>query len=215
MQKEQAPAKKLPTLISHHWGASIKYNLESVSRLKYANNSVVQLWFPDKDDNIPLVVRLKQGAGYPWMVGHRGYDEIFRSSLVVPAVVNSRTQDCVHIYMSTHTRRKGDPITRQFRIRFDTRLEAESFVFTHNLFLERCRDFESELEDSSDEEESEDEDKKKEEALAKEKAQKEEDRKRKYDSTGQTRYDSDEGYNSEEAMAFLGTQDPFADYLSD
>jgi hypothetical protein len=241
-QQQQQPVTipcTLPTLITHHWGGSIQFNLESVSRLKYANNSVVQLWFKDEEGRVPLVVRLKPGSsGYPWMIGHRGHDELFKSALVTRAIRNTASTHCVHVFMKTYTRRKGDPITRQFRLCFGSHREAKAFVLVHNMFLDSiveeyesdCWDDSSEDEDSKkkdededskkkdkedkkDEDEDEDEDESEDEVEVQVRAE-EERRKRNWGYSADDEEESEE--EPEEMQAFQNnTQDPFADYLSD
>ena len=79
-------------------------------------------------------------------MGHWGYKEVFRSPIIMNAQMNSLNGKVVHLVMRQWTRRKSDPITRQFCLSFTSEDLAESFVFAHNRFLLRTEKMEAHAE---------------------------------------------------------------------
>ena len=123
--------------LAHFPGNCALFNLKSVIRLKGNNIAVaVEKW---KDhEEYPLVVRLlSEESGVAWMVGHRGYKEIFRSPIFMPASINATSATVVHAVLHQWTRRKKDPITRQFCLSFGCEEFAKAFVITHNCILSK------------------------------------------------------------------------------
>lgn len=134
------------SLITYHPGDCIIFNLSSVRRLKGNDLSVAaETWKHEND--YPLIVRLMLGGSKGgWMMGHWGYKEVFRSPIIMNAQMNSLNGKVVHLMMRQWTRRKSDPITRQFCLSFTSEDLAESFVFAHNRFLLRKEKMEAHTE---------------------------------------------------------------------
>jgi len=120
--------------ITHHQGNCVVFNLCSVLRLKGKSiKTAAERW--KEDEEHPLIVRLKSDDSIAWMTGHRGYEEIFRSRIFMRAATNLVRPETVHVIMRQWTKRKDDPITRQFSLSFGCSEFAEAFVFTHNCLL--------------------------------------------------------------------------------
>ena len=110
------------------------FNVQKVLRLKGNNiTAAAETW--KGNEELPIIVRLKCEDDTRWIVGHRGYVEIFRSPIVMQAQVNSMCTKTVHVLMQQWTKRKDDPILRQFCLSFGCNEIAEAFAFTHNCFL--------------------------------------------------------------------------------
>ena len=125
--------------ITHHPGNCVLFNLQSVLRLKgNAIAAASERW--TNDDELPLIIRLKSeqdSSTSGWMIGHRGYKEIFCSPIIMEAQLNAIDPMTVHVIMRQWTRRKEDPITRQFCLSFGCKDIAEAFEFAHNRLLFR------------------------------------------------------------------------------
>ena len=121
-------------LVTHHKGSTVQFNLNAARRMKGTTRKVVERWFDSPEH--PLIIRIKlDDASHPWMIAHRGYDEIFKSSIFLHAEQNHLSPETVHVFLKTWTKRRGDAIERQFLLTFASVLVAKSFVFTNNLFI--------------------------------------------------------------------------------
>ena len=152
------------------------------------------------------------------MVGHWGYCEIFRSPMVMAAHINKVSTTTMHVLLRQHTRRKNDPITRQFCFSFGCIAMVEAFVFAHNCFIIGVKEMkESAVIDEAAVEEvaSEVEDEEDDSGNHQNNESKEE------ESIGEKESEEYAGVElDEEARHQLGwleevqnTQDPFADYI--
>ena len=177
------------------------FNLKAVVRLK-GNDLAVAAERWDNHEDYPLVVRLlSEESGVAWMIGHWGYKEIFRSPIFMPVSINATSTTVVHVMLHQWTRRKKDPITRQFCLSFGCEQFALAFVIIHNRILSKMQQTKlgavAVAEDEEDRSAGEDE----------------EDR-----SVGEDEEDGSAAEVSEEdeEYTFCGghSQDPFADYIS-
>lgn len=148
--------------LAYFKGNCTLFNLESVVRLKGNNlTKVAERWRNEED--YPLVVCLIfEESGAAWMIGHWGYREIFRSSMFLPAYINSISKTTVHVLLRQWTRRRDDPITRHFCLLFGCLAMTEGFVFAHNRFVVHMKEQRAERELIEDVHGSGDEDKSKE-----------------------------------------------------
>ena len=116
-------------------GSCIMFNMKACSRVKKRSNSqeLSELWEND-DDESRLILRLIDSAGYPWVVGHYGTQEILRSPLVVPTL---NVDGCrVSVFLRDFANRgQENCIKRQFNIEFASAAEAASFQFAHDKFF--------------------------------------------------------------------------------
>ena len=214
--------------LSYFPGNCALFNLESVIRLKGNNLTVVQeRW--DNNEDYPLVVRLIfEASGAAWTVGHWGYKEIFRSPMTMPAYINKVNSTSVHVLLQQWTRRKDDPIIRQFCFSFGCEAMVEAFVFAHNRCIIRMKEMrkstaiakdgiKSDTEGNSRASSSDNESSNKESVEENEESIGEE---ASVTSSVLSRADSFElGEETAEQLHWLtlsqNTQDPFADYHSD
>jgi ribosomal protein L12E/L44/L45/RPP1/RPP2 len=111
------------------------FNMKACSRVKKKSRSqdLSELWEND-DDESRLILRLIDSAGYPWVVGHYGTQEILRSPLVVPIL---NVDGCrVSVFLRDFANRgQENCIKRQFNIEFSSAAEAASFQFAHDKFF--------------------------------------------------------------------------------
>ena len=192
------------------------FNLKAVVRLK-GNDLAVAAERWDNHEDYPLVVRLFfEESGAAWMLGHWGYKEIFRSPMFLPAYINALSTTTVHVALRQWTRRKGDPINRQFCLSFGCPGLVHGFVFTHNRFIIEGKEQKAKIEDAAGHQ-NEDSDSNDKDLDGRSKDS---------DSDGGSDDGEDQSSGSDDHGEWPGeasvwfaetqnTQDPFADYISD
>lgn len=135
------------TFILRYTGRVVLYNLTFCSRVKWNKETKIMDYdktgreeeelgahWENDDDESHLIVRLIHSNGSPWILGHYGSQEIFKSPLVVPITLK-RDEKTVVILMRDYAARGNECIRRKFYLSFSSFVEAESFKFTHNLML--------------------------------------------------------------------------------
>lgn len=139
------------TTVIRYPGSCIMFNMISCSRVKKTpvsafsktstslfheekHETLSQLW--ENDEDIHLIVRLVD-QGYPWTVGHYGTKEIFKAPLVIPIRSSDVNGTSVGIFFRDFANRGDTCIKRKFHLEFASATEAQTFVFSHNLFLSK------------------------------------------------------------------------------
>lgn len=117
-------------------GSCVTFNLMQACRVKKDGMSISENWCNEDDDNI-LIVRLIQSNGSPWLLVHHGIYEVVKAPLFVPATKNREKCTSVCIFLRDYANNRGESncIQREFRFKFYSVAEANSFLFTHNSFI--------------------------------------------------------------------------------
>ena len=198
--------------LKHHPQSTIVYNVKHATRSEGRRSAkVAERW--ETTEETPLIVRLKITGGKPWIVGYQGIKEIFRSSMTIESIQNQIEEKAVHLVLRNFTGRvrngRSYEITRHYTLIFFTAVEAETFVFTYNTFIQKMKKGEEDKEDNESETNDNDDDGDDNDDDNNNAGQSGDDEQDEYNKIDNCHVDLDL-YFSEQ-----NTQDPFPDYISD